>query len=107
MVRGSVLLTIVISLRYRNWRVSLSNYPPGSMRGSGIYQTEMMIDVKCDAEFELGNSRHYAACVYEGTVEGIVNDYGTSGYWECPVCGSTYDFDVSDYKDEYYYEEKD
>ncbi len=68
-------------------------YPPGSMRGSGIYQTEMLIDVECED------------CFYKGEVEGVVNDYGTSGYWDCPQCSSAFDFDVSDYQDEEYYDE--
>lgn len=73
----------------------MSMYPPGTMKGSGIYQTEMMIDVECEE------------CLFKGEVEGVVNDWGNSGYWDCPRCGTPSDFDVSDYRDEYYYEDED
>jgi DNA-directed RNA polymerase subunit RPC12/RpoP len=52
-----------------------SNYPEGSMRGSGIYAEDYTGDFycsECDKEFEL---------------DGQTDDYGNYAGAECPECG--------------------
>lgn len=50
-----------------------SNYPEGSMNGSGIYQKELAQYVYCD-------------CDFEGEVDTVVDDWNTQMSWACPVC---------------------
>jgi transcription elongation factor Elf1 len=54
-----------------------SNYPEGSMRGSGIYAedyTGYFYCSECDTEHEL---------------DGTTDDYGLNASAECPDCGAT------------------
>ena len=54
-----------------------SNYPEGSMRGSGIYQTDYtghFYCSHCDEEYEL---------------DGTTDDWGHNASAECPDCGDT------------------
>lgn len=56
-----------------------SNYPEGSMRGSGIYAmdyTGIFYCSNCDKEFEL---------------EGSTDDWGYNAYAECPECEKVLD----------------
>lgn len=54
----------------------MSNYPEGSMRGSGIYSEDYTGDFycsECEEEFEL---------------DGSTDDWGNTAYAECPKCQS-------------------
>ena len=54
----------------------MSNYPEGSMRGSGIYSEDYTGEFycsECEKEFEL---------------DGSTDDWGNVAYAECPECKS-------------------
>lgn len=53
-----------------------SNYPEGSMMGSGIYVQDWVGTIECvycEQKFE--------------EVEGQTNDWGSMAYADCPKCG--------------------
>ena len=54
----------------------MSNYPEGSMRGSGIYSFERDEDFICATD----------GCDFDGVVTAYVDDWGTANI-ECPTCG--------------------
>lgn len=73
----------------------MSNYPEGSMRGSGIYADEREMTQQCDSETCLGEQR-------EGTL--FIDDW-QHGTWQCGTCGWETDLDA-DY-DEPDYDDRD
>lgn len=72
----------------------MSNYPEGSMRGSGIYSQEVSYD-----EFECENEE----CEKTNAAgEAATDDWGNY-IIECEFCGSTYrESSVSEDRDDYY-----
>ena len=56
----------------------LSNYPPGSMVGSGIYSDDW------------DETRYCEACETDREGTGGRNDWGVR-YWECGSCGASID----------------
>lgn len=63
-----------------------SNYPPGSMRGSGIYSDETTLDVWCRNN----------ECDFEGEVEVSVDD-DKQGHWTCTKCGTEQELDLAEH----------
>jgi len=59
----------------------MSNYPEGSMRGSGIYSYQTTTNLICEAELENGTY-----CDFDDEVDANVNDWGTMSA-TCPKCG--------------------
>jgi hypothetical protein len=53
-----------------------SNYPEGSMMGSGIYSDNWSGFMFCDD------------CEEDVAVEGQTNDWKTQAYADCPKCGA-------------------
>jgi hypothetical protein len=68
----------------------MSNYPEGSMRGSGIYSYDYEEDRVCESGYELEDG---TICNFEGTVTVLVDDWGTHR-WECPKCDYEHEIDV-------------
>jgi len=70
------------------------NYPPGSMRGSGIYSQEVSYEA-----FECENEE----CLKEnGAGETATDDWGNYAI-ECEFCGATYrESSLSEDRDDYY-----
>jgi hypothetical protein len=66
----------------------LSNYPEGSMRGSGIYATERDEELTCQSELLNEAGDVIGTCDFDGTVTAYVDDWGKAQL-ECPKCGST------------------
>lgn len=62
----------------------MSNYPPGSMRGSGIYTDVVPMTVTC------------SDCDWEGEADVTINDWGTTGSWQCPECLHDNEADLGD-----------
>lgn len=69
-----------------------SNYPAGSMRGSGIYSYDYEEERGCQD----------TTCDFVGKVLIDVDDWGTHS-WECPTCGyeQEIDLDAEDPANEY------
>jgi hypothetical protein len=65
----------------------MSNYPEGSMRGSGIYQQEIEATRECESEVCEGLTR-------QGMI--IVDDFGNA-VWVCDECGA--EVEVEDDRD--------
>lgn len=61
-----------------------SNYPEGSMRGSGIYSEDYTGIFYC------------SNCEDEYTLDGQTDDFGDKAYADCPDCGSSIEKDLSD-----------
>lgn len=62
--------------------MSYSNYPEGSMRGSGIYAEDYTGNFycsNCDKEFEL---------------EGSTDDWQMNAYAECPECEANLEIEI-------------
>jgi hypothetical protein len=53
-----------------------SNYPEGSMNGSGIYSQEITMEITCPEE----------ECRFTGEVLMSTNDSVTAAYGKCPEC---------------------
>ena len=49
------------------------HYPPGTMRGSGIFAEETVLDMECDP------------CGFNGEVDVHLDDWRTAS-WDCPTC---------------------
>ena len=62
----------------------------GSMMGSGIYAKEITRVVECPNE----------ECEFNDEVELTTDDWGNTGYGECPKCETDIEVDVS--PDDYY-----
>ena len=61
-----------------------SNYPAGSMRGSGIYSddyTGVFFCSTCEADFDC---------------EGSTDDWQTTAYADCPNCGEELEKELAD-----------
>lgn len=63
----------------------MSNYPPGSMYGSGIYGDVVSLELEC------------TDCDFEGTVDVVTDDWGHVGTWSCPDCKHDQEVDLRDY----------
>jgi hypothetical protein len=61
-----------------------SNYPEGSMIGSGIYSKDIIVTRIC------------SNCEYEGEIEMVTNDSQTSANGNCPECDHNIDADLDD-----------
>lgn len=61
----------------------MSNYPVGSMRGSGIYSYDVSENVWCEE------------CETDQDVDMDVNDWGDAE-WTCPACGHVEEFNVAE-----------
>ena len=68
----------------------MSNYPAGTMRGSGIYATTQPYEAACDYEHDDDTE-----CGWHGTTDLNVDDWG-QGVWECPRCGALHDAEPVD-----------
>lgn len=70
-----------------------SNYPEGSMMGSGIYAKDWSGEMDC------------LACEKTFEVEGETNDWQTMAFAECPQCSGDLEKEISrdenDYDDTY------
>jgi hypothetical protein len=53
------------------------NTDGGSMRGSGIYAEDVVIDFECSNE----------ECGHEEKLDAVTDDWGQVGDIECPKCG--------------------
>ena len=64
-----------------------SNYPGGSMVGSGIDDHEIERDVYCNQVVDGPESygEPPIRCSFEGTVTVTVRDFGQA-FWTCPDC---------------------
>jgi hypothetical protein len=62
-----------------------SNYPEGSMMGSGIYSEEITLVVACPNE----------KCDYNGEVELSTDDWKHNAYGNCPKCDGDIEVDIS------------
>jgi hypothetical protein len=73
--------------------MSYSNYPEGSMRGSGIYAEDwsgIFYCSDCDDEYEL---------------DGQTDDWGYQAFAECPDCQKQLEIDLptrEEMRDDYY-----
>lgn len=61
----------------------MSNYPAGSMRGSGIYSDEYSSSEWCQE------------CEDSVTVDVQVDDWGNVS-WECPQCGEIEEYNAAE-----------
>lgn len=68
----------------------MSNYPEGSMRGSGIYSYDYEEERTCESGYELEDG---TTCNFEGVTTICVDDWGSHS-WECEKCGHTHEIDV-------------
>lgn len=59
-----------------------SNYPEGSMRGSGIYAEEFEREMECPN------------CGEENTIDFVTNDWQTQASGSCPTKDCGYEFDI-------------
>lgn len=71
-----------------------SNYPPGSMMGSGIFAENWNGEMFC------------SQCDKDVEVEGSTDDWHNTAFAECPDCGKDLEKDISyesepDYDSEY------
>lgn len=64
-----------------------SNYPEGSMMGSGIYAEEFEREMDCPE------------CEKEVSVLFTTNDWQTEAGGQCPECGYEFDIEVSNEPD--------
>lgn len=74
------------------------DYPPGSMRGSGIYTYEVERYDVCGAPVPWTDeepSQGWDKCRFEGDVTITIDDFGHGG-WECPSCGAFHEVDEAD-----------
>lgn len=55
-----------------------------SMRGSGIYEQEVVIDFVCKIE----------DCGHEESMEVTTDDWGNVGNVTCPKCGYEFEYEV-------------
>jgi hypothetical protein len=55
-----------------------SNYPEGSMMGSGIYAEEIEREYSCDV------------CEKDVTIVFVTDDWGHNAIGECPDCSTEY-----------------
>jgi transcription elongation factor Elf1 len=62
----------------------MSNYPPGSMMGSGIFSVEVPVEFTC------------TACGKDNDTEGDTNDWGTEVYVMCTHCREEHTFDIEE-----------
>lgn len=69
-----------------------SNYPAGSMRGSGIYSSDVTLNATCPNE----------DCDFQDDLEMATNDWGNTAYGDCPKC----DTEISIEIDDDYFDEK-
>lgn len=70
-----------------------SNYPEGSMNGSGIYAEDYSGTFYC------------SECDVEHELDGTTNDSQSYAYAFCPVCGKDLEVELpsrDDYEDDYY-----
>lgn len=75
----------------------MSNYPAGTMRGSGIYTTETTMQVQCGVDLNaLGILDEVAYCAFSGEVDVTINDGGFLGYWTCPQCDFSHEMELDD-----------
>jgi Zn finger protein HypA/HybF involved in hydrogenase expression len=65
-----------------------SNYPEGSMRGSGIYSEDYEGTFSC------------SECEKDYELEGQTNDWGTMAYAICPDCNSELEIEIDTEYDE-------
>jgi hypothetical protein len=70
----------------------MSNYPEGSMKGSGIDSYDYEDQRTCNSGYELEDGTE---CAFEGTVTVCVDDWGRRS-WECPKCDYEHEFDIED-----------
>lgn len=64
----------------------MTNYPAGSMRGSGIYTQVVVMNLLCETVDD---------CGFYGDVDVTVDDGGL-GYWTCPDCGTEHEIEMGD-----------
>jgi hypothetical protein len=64
-----------------------SNYPEGSMRGSGIYAQEIELDKYCDT------------CEQEVSLVFITDDWGVNATAQCE-CGAEFEHEFSNERDD-------
>lgn len=50
----------------------------GSMRGSGIYAQDVIIDFTCEVE----------GCNFSDKIDAVTDDWGDVNWVECPECGT-------------------
>ncbi len=63
----------------------------GSLRGSGFYAEDVVIDFTCEAE----------GCDFDEKIDATTDDWGNVGWIECPKCGTDVEYVVPepDYDD--------
>lgn len=75
----------------------MSNYPPGSMAGSGIYAEERSMPMQCAAPIEPDHEDDHSPdeCDFHDAVDVHIDDYGVLT-WECPQCGAEHEEERAD-----------
>jgi hypothetical protein len=76
---------VVDTMKYRKKGDTMSsNYPEGSMRGSGIYADNYTGDFycyECDEDYEL---------------DGVTDDWGNKAFATCPKCEADLELELPD-----------
>lgn len=66
----------------------MSNYPEGSMKGSGIFSYTYVEERTCEKEIDNNET-----CNFSGKVDVLVDDWGLHS-WECPTCEQRNEIDL-------------